>query len=81
MSENKPIFGENGALKGLNLCFNIMNVKLCLLNQEFAAQFHFKIKIMNANVPNIVQQNKLLASSELVLLANITLTPIHFPRV
>ena len=21
-------------LKGLNLCFNIMNVKLCLLNQE-----------------------------------------------
>ena len=22
------------ALKGLNLCFNIMNVKLCLLNQE-----------------------------------------------
>ena len=26
-------------LKGLNLCFNIMNVKLCLLNQEFGAHF------------------------------------------
>ena len=26
--------GQSPALKGLNLCFNIMNVKLCLLNQE-----------------------------------------------
>ena len=26
-------------LKGLNLCFNIMNVKLCLLNQELAFFF------------------------------------------
>ena len=32
--ENNRNFRKQRSLKGLNLCFNIMNVKLCLLNQE-----------------------------------------------
>ena len=47
---------ENGGkrtLKGLNLCFNIMNVKLCLLNQEFSAHFAVDFNII---VPNKLKQ-------------------------
>ena len=45
------IFGGFSTLKGLNLCFNIMNVKLCLLNQELGPHFlifnYFSFKIIN----------------------------------
>ena len=43
-------------LKGLNLCFNIMNVKLCLLNQEMDLSthylFYFLLKSYNNPSPN-----------------------------
>ena len=39
--------GGKRALKGLNLCFNIMNVKLCLLNQELDLCFDIKNKHFN----------------------------------
>ena len=38
------------ALKGLNLCFNLMNVKLCLLNQEIERFSYLSIKSLVSNI-------------------------------
>ena len=47
---NKRKIREKLALKGLNLCFNIMNVKLCLLNQEFALNLLIFLFFFNSDI-------------------------------
>ena len=41
------------ALKGLNLCFNIMNVKLCLLNQEVGCKQPTFLFLLNSPINSL----------------------------
>ena len=48
---------EDASLKELNLYFNIMNVKLCLLNQEIGIQLFYQIILLNINIATFYIEN------------------------